>query len=145
MDIGCRAIGYLFRGEKGLTLPTYPPSLQLLLLTFQPNPDTRPATPEYCPISNRNHCPICPGFGVRFGLESVSELNWNRCPNWPGVRTLLLDGVTTGLKFDHQRILIELLIQARLEFIQNRHGHANDFLGEFLVFHKQKTDHGWHG
>src|SRR5438876_2004964 len=86
MDIGCRAIGYLFLGEKGPTLPTYPPSLQLLLLTFQPNPDTRPANPQCCPISNRNHCPICPGIGVRFGLDSVSEMNWNRCPNWPGVR-----------------------------------------------------------
>ena len=46
----------------------------------------RSGLPENCPISNRNHCPICPGIGVRFGLDSVSEMNWNRCPNCPGVR-----------------------------------------------------------
>ena len=43
--------------------------------------------PEFCPISNRNHCPICPGIGVRFELDSVSEMNRNRCPNCPGVRS----------------------------------------------------------
>src|SRR6266516_2646254 len=102
MDIGCRAIGYLFRGEKGPTLPTYPPSLQLLLLTFQPNPDTRPANPQCCPISNRNHCPICPGIGVRFGLDSVSEMNWNRCPNWPGVRINHLKQRSPSTRLEHR-------------------------------------------
>src|SRR5439155_10353822 len=50
--------------------------------------------PEKCPISNRNHCPIWIGMPVRNQSDSLSELIWNRCPIWPGIRTLgdTLDG-----------------------------------------------------
>src|SRR6185295_7831912 len=54
--------------------------------------NTIPGPRKKCPNSNRNHCPIWIGIAVRNESESVSELNWNRCPNSPGIRTNVVAG-----------------------------------------------------
>jgi hypothetical protein len=49
---------------------------------------------------------------------------------------LLLDDVTARPQFDDQRVFVELLIQAGLQFVQHRHRRTNDVFGDFLVEHK---------
>ena len=47
---------------------------------------------------------------------------------------LLFDCVSPFLKLNDQRILVELLIQARLEIVENHHRSPNDFLTQFFVY-----------
>jgi hypothetical protein len=51
------------------------------------------------------------------------------------VLALLLHGQAPGRQFNNESILVELLVQTRLEFIEHSHGGANDLGGQFLVFH----------
>lgn len=43
-----------------------------------------------CPVSNRNHCPVCSGISVQFRPEWLSSLPRNRCPVSAGICTVLV-------------------------------------------------------
>jgi hypothetical protein len=48
---------------------------------------------------------------------------------------LLLDGVPARRQLDDQRVLVELLVQPRLQLIQHRHRRPDDFPRDVLVLH----------
>ena len=56
-----------------------------------------------------------------------------------GKLTLLFHSVAPGLEFNDQGVLLKLLIQARLEFVKDRHGCSNDLFSQLFVFHERKT------
>src|SRR5258708_6906229 len=51
------------------------------------------------------------------------------------VFALLLHRMAASCQLDDQRILIEFLVQSRLEFVQHRHGRANNVPGDLFMFH----------
>ena len=51
------------------------------------------------------------------------------------ILALLVQRVPAFGQFNDQRVFVELLVQARLKFVQHRHRCTDDVLGDLFVFH----------
>ena len=86
--------------------------------------------------------------GNHFGIHNdlpIDDQVWNEQPYWPAFLVniepaLLIHGQADSLKFENQGILVDFLIESRLQFVQHAHRRTDDLFTQFGMNHFLTTD-----